>query len=181
MLGVFNWGDKPQTVAVELHRLGLPAGAVAYDFWRERLAPVSGQSLRLELPSRCCRVLALRAPAEHPQVVSTSRHVTQGIVDLVSERWDAATKTLHGVSRVVGGEPYEIRILGPASGETWQPAAARAFVQQAESRIGMEIKSPTTSLVSRVVIHSPENREVRWSVEFRRLPYVDAPKKPAAR
>ena len=31
--------------------------------------------------------------------------------------WDAAAKTLDGVSRVVGGDPYELRIAKPASGE----------------------------------------------------------------
>jgi hypothetical protein len=34
-------------------------------------------------------VLALRPVVDHPQVVGTSRHITQGIVDLSDEKWDA--------------------------------------------------------------------------------------------
>jgi hypothetical protein len=181
VVGVFNWDDKPQTIAVDLARLGLPLGTVAFDYWQDRLVPASGPSLRLDLPPRSCRVLVLRPPAKHPQVVSTSRHVTQGVVDLVSEHWDASAETLHGESRVVGGEPYEIRIIGPAAAETWQPIAAAASSVVSPARPSIEIKPTTTALVSRVLIRSPENREVRWSVEFRRLPHFDLPNEAPAR
>ena len=39
-----------------------------------------------------CRILALRACEDHPVLVSTSRHVTQGMVDVESEAWDAAMR-----------------------------------------------------------------------------------------
>jgi len=175
VLGMFNWDDKPQTIAVELARLGLPQKTVAFDFWQNRLVPVSGRSLRLELPPRSCRMLVLRSEADHPQVLSTSRHVTQGIVDLVSEHWDASAKTLRGGSRVVGGEPYELRIVGPAAAETWQPYAAAVSSGDSSPSLSIEIKAPTTALVSRVVIRSPENREARWSVQFRHLRHADVP------
>jgi hypothetical protein len=177
VLGVFNWDDKPRTIAVELARLGLSERSVAFDFWYDRLVPVSGRSLRLDLAPRSCRMLVLRPEAKHPQVVSTSRHVTQGMVDLAREHWDASAGMLHGVSRVVAGDPYELRIVGPAAAETWQPHDARVSSPDSEAGVSIEAKAPTTALVSRVAIRSPENREVRWSIEFRRLRHVDAPKK----
>ena len=64
-----------------------------------------------------CRILAVRPMADRPQLISTSRHITQGVVDVAEEAWDVRGKKLNGVSRVVGGDPYELRIAKPASGE----------------------------------------------------------------
>jgi hypothetical protein len=175
VVGVFNWDEKGRAIAVDLARLGLPQGTVAFDFWQDRLVPVSGRSLRLDLPPRSCRMLALRPPAKHPQVVSTSRHVTQGILDLLCEKWDAPAGSLCGVSRTVGGDPYEIRILPPAVAECWQPACPRVAAADAQAGVTIEARPPTAGLVSRLVIRSPANREVHWEVKFLRSPHVDLP------
>jgi len=34
-------------------------------------------------------VLSIRAKAAHPQVIGTSRHITQGLIDLLEEKWSA--------------------------------------------------------------------------------------------
>ena len=43
-------------------------------------------------------------------MLSSSRHVASPIFDLSEERWDGATRTLTGVSTVVAGEDYELRL-----------------------------------------------------------------------
>ena len=90
----------------------------------ERLPAVAG-SLKLSVPKQSCRILALRKKADHPQLLSTSRHVTQGIVDVKEESWDAASRTLKGVSEVVAGDPYELRIVLPEGG-AWTDAQVDA-------------------------------------------------------
>jgi hypothetical protein len=50
-------------------------------------------------------------------VLSTSQHVTQGIVDVVSENWNQETKELTGVSNVIYGDEYELRIYNPETKE----------------------------------------------------------------
>ncbi len=112
VIGLFNWDDKPWQVDYPLDRIGLPEAKryVAFDFWGNRLLPPIEGRLKVTLPPTSCMILAVRPEADHPQVISTSRHVTQGMVDLLEEKWDAATKTLSGRSRVVAGDPYEIRV-----------------------------------------------------------------------
>lgn len=116
IVGLFNWSEDKSTVLSEsLKRLGLPPQKTyeAFDFWGNKLLrPIQGK-LESELPGAGCQVLSLRETAAHPQVISTSRHLTQGLVDLVSETWDPATLTLRGTSRMVAGDPYEIRIICP--------------------------------------------------------------------
>ena len=39
------------------------------------------------------RVFAIREARPHPWVLSTTRHISQGGVDLLDERWDAGSQT----------------------------------------------------------------------------------------
>ena len=88
---------------------------VAFDYWGNEAPSIKGR-LKIKVPGESCRILAVRPRAEHPQLISTSRHVTQGMVDVLSEAWDAGSRTLRGKSRVVANDPYELRILLPGDG-----------------------------------------------------------------
>jgi len=114
VVGLFNWDEKgPARLALPVGRIGLPKarGYVAFDYWADRFLPPLAGTLEAEVSAGSCRVLAVRPAADHPQVVSTSRHITQGVVDLVEERWDSVARTLSGTSRLVAGDPYEVRIV----------------------------------------------------------------------
>ncbi len=57
---------------------------------------------------------AIREKLDRPQLVSTSRHLSQGAVEIESLRWDAATLTLEGRSRIIAGDDYSIVVRVPA-------------------------------------------------------------------
>jgi hypothetical protein len=102
-------------------------------------------------------VLAVRPVANHPQLISTSRHITQGIVDVLDEKWDAASKTLSGRSKIVGGDPYELRIALPDknwSAEIVEFSGATAPVTQTDELV-------------RATIQSANSGEVSWTVRFK--------------
>ena len=82
--------------------------------------PEVKDALSETLPPHACRIIALRPIENHPFVLSTSQHVTQGMSDIIEEHWDDATHTLSGKSRVVGGDPYELRIATPNPSQQWK-------------------------------------------------------------
>lgn len=55
----------------------------------------------------------MRRKLGRPQMLSTSRHISQGAVELVNVVWDEKRQTLSGVSKVVAGDPYEIALYLP--------------------------------------------------------------------
>lgn len=75
----------------------------ALDFWNNILLPDIQGSFSFNLRPESCSVIALRANEGHPVLLSTSAHVTQGIADVISEKWDA--NRLNGVSHVIAGDP----------------------------------------------------------------------------
>lgn len=142
VFGLFNWDEKaPLKVDYPAAYAGLdPARTyVGFDFWGKAFVPPFKGALKAELPAASCRVLAVREfDGTRPVLVSTSRHVASPAFDVRSEKWDAAAKTLSGVSSVVAGEPYELRFALPegwtcADGET---AGATARVRLAPKASG---------------------------------------------
>jgi len=158
---LMNWdAKKAATRELALAEIGLPAGAkdryVGFDYWaNEFIEPFAGKRT-FELRPSSCRVIALRRRLGHPQVVSTSRHVTQGPIDLSAVTWDAASKTLAGRSKVVAGDPYEIRIVAPRG--------VRATAAKAPA--GAKVRFAQSGSHVRVTIDTPTSRQVDWRVSF---------------
>jgi hypothetical protein len=74
---------------------------VAFDYWSNAVVqPMKGR-LQIAVPAESCRILAVRPRSADPQLLSTSRHISQGIVDVLEEKWDAGSRILAGRSRVV--------------------------------------------------------------------------------
>jgi hypothetical protein len=167
VVGLFNWSDTNATFDTSLERLGLPANGayVAFDFWsNELLAPIKDR-LNVAVPARSCRILAVRPALDRPQLLSTSRHVTQGIVDVLAEQWNRGRKTLAGRSQVVANDPYELRVVLPATGQPW--SVARAELSAADQATGATIRVAETGGLVRVTIHTATSREVGWILRFR--------------
>jgi hypothetical protein len=98
----------------------------------------------------------------HPVLVSTSRHVTQGMVDVEEESWNPGNRCLSGTSRVVGGDPCELRICVPGGedvkGVDLSPEDIKAGERAAFTQEGAQI---------RVRLTSPVARRTRWEVRFK--------------
>jgi hypothetical protein len=171
VIGLFNWGDRePAGIAYDMKKLGLDAGKryVAFDFWADGFAAPFEGELKQTLPPGTCRVLAVREEADRPQLLSTSRHITQGLIDVLEEEWDAATRTLSGRSLVVGGDAYEMRIAAFAPGAVWRVSSAR--VSPEDSANGVTIDSRGGNGMVRATVKSPASRTVAWSLVFEKAP-----------
>lgn len=113
--GVMNLADEERTVTVNLSEdLGLEEGEyLVHEYWRDTFYGVVSDTLTLTLPACATAVLAVRKKTGQPQLVSTSRHMTQGGADLV--RVTVGDGVLSGVSKVVKDDPYTIKIYDPKS------------------------------------------------------------------
>ncbi|HXS68034.1 MAG TPA: hypothetical protein VN761_04270, partial [Candidatus Polarisedimenticolia bacterium] len=97
-------------------------------------------------------------------LISTSRHITQGIVDVLDEKWEAATMTLTGRSKIVGGDPYELRIVLPQSNGDY----VRWKEQTADVSGDAKASVTQDKTLVRVMVQSPQSAEVNWTVKFSR-------------
>lgn len=168
VVGLFNWDEKAEAhISCPAEKLGLPSAEryVGFDFWADAFVEPFAGSLESDLPPASCRILAVRPVLPRPQVVSTSRHITQGVVDLPEEMWDREGRKLSGLSRVIANDPYELRISALGQGGSWR--CAKAALSAEDSRAGA-----TVAIIEqddwkvRVRIESSESRNVHWSLSF---------------
>lgn len=162
VIALFNWSDQEQSFDLPLSRFGLAEGGeyLGFDYWGNRFVTLQG-SVKIKLPKHGCQVLAARARADHPQLISTSRHITQGMIDVSEEKWDAATRTLSGRSVVVAGDPYELRIALPAGANV---RASGARLGNGESEADVKLAQEADGV--RATITSKRSQTVNWSVSF---------------
>jgi hypothetical protein len=176
VLGLFNWDNDPRPMTYSAAKAGLDATKTyhAFDFWaKEPLPPFQGK-FQFDVPGQTCRVIALRAMEGHPVLASTSRHVTQGIVDVRDEKWNPASNELSGVSKVVGNDPYELRIAGLNDGGKWMVESVAVSPEDTKAGVAIEPFASSAADTAnwtnwqRVTINSKQNREVHWTIKFKK-------------
>jgi hypothetical protein len=167
ILALFNWdAEKGRTLNVDLDKVDLPRNCagpyVGFDYWADEFVPPFNRTLKVGLPPSSCRVIAIRPVLDRPQLVSTSRHISQGVVDVLEENWSG--KALSGTSLVVGNDPYELRIVTPTDRNTWK--AVSAGVSDEDEKAGVTIMIGQSDREIRATIVSPSNRRCTWAVVF---------------
>ena len=129
VLSRFQWGKKQGDKHVFEYQ-GLPEENISFadlglasdrdylvfEFWTQKLLGKSKGSFTAPAmdDNTGMQVFAIREARDHPWVLSTTRHISQGGVSLLDETWDKATNTLAGKSKVIHGDPYVLTVHVPA-------------------------------------------------------------------
>ena len=174
---LFNPADRRARVTAPLcgdrareGALGLDSAAKwrIHSFWGDAYLGVrgAGDLLSLELgPLECEMFRVVRAEA-HPQVVSTTRHVLQGWMDVADEKWDAAGRILSGKSRhLAAGTSESVVIAADLPDATAFPLLG-AEVSDADAAAGVKVTSAATNGTVRLTLTTPVAREIAWRVRF---------------
>jgi alpha-galactosidase len=82
-----SWTQKPAQS---------PARYLVWDFWRAKLTAVDGANLTMDLPDKSCRVLSVRPDLGRPQLLGTSGHFSQGLLEVSGVNWNARAGRLTG-------------------------------------------------------------------------------------
>jgi hypothetical protein len=156
---VFDFKGLPQQ-EVKFADLGLHEDReyLVFEFWSQKflgrsqgsfIAPAMDEDLAMQ-------VFAIRQARSHPWVISTTRHLSQGGVSLLGEKWDADAKTLSGSSRVVVGDPYVLTVHLPDGFRV-----KRAQVEGEKVQVAGQGATATVHVVPSAT------RAVNWKIKFR--------------
>lgn len=164
VVDLFNKKETPLTLNLSLeHDLDLPTKGwqryAVYSFWDRKFLGVYEDLLTVEVAPADSTVLRITPLEARPQLISTSRHITQGACDLEDLSWDAAAKTLRGRSRLVAGEGYQLAVYVPEGYEFTEAQLAGGETAEA----GFDAKSRQLS----VELAAKENRAFDWELRFK--------------
>jgi hypothetical protein len=166
VIGLFNWDTTSQQIGCATVWTGLERNTdyYAFDFWENKVLPTIRDSFAFELSGESCKIIAVRAKSIHPVLVSTSRHITQGMIDVKEETWKNAT--LSGTSELMGGDVYELRIAGLMDGGNWQ--VEKVDASSMEDEVTIKVLPVLEKGWVRIAIQSEKNGIVQWKVKFKK-------------
>ncbi|MBI5471674.1 MAG: alpha-galactosidase [Ignavibacteriae bacterium] len=155
VVGLFNWSDQPRIKVLDLKSLGSESKTpfAVYDFWEERYLGIVENSVEVNLKKLSCALLAIHPTTNHPQFLSSNRHITQGGIDLDDIWWDDGAAKLSGVSKVVKGYHHLITIRVP---ESFVPSMYE----------GCEKAPSADGRILLLRIYSEATGVMKWSVKF---------------
>ncbi|WP_156152499.1 hypothetical protein [Flammeovirga sp. OC4] len=128
-----------------------------YDFWNDKyIGKQKGNSqLTQVLRPGESRMMSIHTVQNHPQFISTNRHVMQGMLDLKDCVWNEKETSLSGTSAVIGNDRYEVVI-----------AKNDYSVLSIEASSGQAKWVDIDKDIAKVVIQSTTNSEIKWKVKF---------------
>jgi hypothetical protein len=169
VLARFNWRKLPlywnrDTLPAEEVRfadLGLSADReyLVFEFWTQKFLGKSKGSFTAPAQdaSNGLQVFAIREARPYPWILSTTRHISQGGVDLLDVKWDAGANTLSGKSAVVVGDPYVLTVHLP-----------EGFRLQAAEAEGEKVKTENLGHTGTVRMTPSATGTVNWKMTFAR-------------
>jgi alpha-galactosidase len=97
VLGVFNWGETTKDISVDLAGLGFKDELTVHgvEFWSQDYLNGCDNQLQVrEVLPHSMRLIAIRTLADHPQLIGTDMHFTQGWAEFTSVTWEHQTLKL---------------------------------------------------------------------------------------
>ena len=83
------------------------------DYFRDEFLGIYNGGISLDLKPFESRVLSIRKKTGRPQLISTSRHITQGAAEIKNLLWDEKSDTLTLLSDLVSEDKYTVTLYIP--------------------------------------------------------------------
>ncbi|MBI4535556.1 MAG: NPCBM/NEW2 domain-containing protein [Ignavibacteriae bacterium] len=169
VVGVFNFKENAgDHVYLNWSELGIPdtTPVHVFDFWNKEYLGCWEAGMGLELSPTSCRVFTLQPATDHVQLVSTSRHITQGWVDLAELAYNEKTNSYNGKSKVIREDPYELRFVFPRG---------KNFVIKSAAAANLPVNITNHQGWATVQFTSPITAEVAWRVSFEKSDFYHYP------
>ena len=155
---VFNWSlEEEPPATLYLGEIGMSPENVytVYDFWADRFFGLAQGQLNVQAPPGGVRLLGFRQRRNHPILVASTRHFTQGALETTSLEWDAERRELRGEANVIPDTDYGLRIFVPNAYSVSEAAVS-----------GAQPTLVTRGDILEVNFHNQAADKVRWYVRF---------------
>ena len=114
IVSVFNTTEKALTKTVTLAELGIDGeNSLYYEYYSGETMDIEDGSITATLKPFETKIYAVREKTAHPQVISTNRHVTQGIIEISAMAWAEESRTLSMTADLVGRDLYTVSVCIP--------------------------------------------------------------------
>ncbi len=116
MLAAINWGERMMATTLDLNKIVGDGPYHVFDFWQERYLGLVRGRLKIRQLPHATKLLLLKKPSNHPDLLASTFHLTGGAVEVKALRFDGKRLTLemekagtqYGKLFFLVPEPYEV-------------------------------------------------------------------------
>lgn len=155
-----NWNDEEKSYEIAFRDLDLDEGKryQVFRFWDQAYLGQHRQGVRLKVGSRQGETYVIREAREHPWVLSTDLHLTQGGMELAGVQYEQELKELRGIASRHAGAEGHVVVYVPGRYKVKSASGAYRVDEQAsgEKVVHLELKF--------------QQKTSPWSLQFEKLP-----------
>ena len=161
--GFFNPDISKSTVhfyPVERLWLDSKKEYLCFDFWKQRFLGEISDTIRVPVNPGGVTVLSIHEKQQVPQVLSTTRHISQGLFELDNIGYNPVSNQLSGVSKGPIGSKHSVFIYVP-EGFIWNSAPGKLFRE-----FGNYTVKYTDKQILRIDLDFSETESIEWKIDF---------------
>lgn len=157
VVGLFNWQNSDQKFSLTPQHVGLSQKKryVVLERWSNVYLGEFEKNFSLTLPPTSSRILSIHEMKNQPMVLSTSRHIIPGAIDLANSEWNQKTKTLTVTCENLTKGPYTVILYVPE----------HLKFKQVITSLPNEVTQPDQWTVS-VYFHNVTLEKMQWKAVF---------------
>jgi hypothetical protein len=133
---------------------------LCWDFWKEKLIGEIRDTVRVKTDPGSVTLLSLHEKKDIPQVISTSRHVMQGAIELENASFDTITRSMEGISLGPEGSEHFVIIHIPDN-YYWMPVQNKLYDDYLNYSVKMIDKN-----ILRIHLNFENTAKIHWKVNF---------------
>jgi len=153
VVSILNCTGENVNAEISLAELGIDyKKPLAFEYFSSSVAEVKDGVIKMELKSCETKVFAIHENRGVPQIISTSRHITQGAIELENVQWNEDENSLGFTANLVEGDNYIVTFNIPYCYKVCDPC-------------GMEIAEENGNIL-RLSVVSAENASKTFEIKF---------------
>ena len=154
--------NEPVLKQFPLSRIWLDPDKIylCWDFWKEQFLGETKDSIFIRTDPGSVTLLSLNEKRNVPQVISTTRHVMQGAIEVENIIFNNSSSTLSGVSLGPEGSSHSVIVYIPDSYK-WSPKQTKLY----DDFENYTIKKTDYNIL-RIYLNFNNTTRIKWRVEF---------------
>lgn len=158
VVALFNWSDNNAEIGFSFEELGLEEDKsyLIYEYWTKEFQDIFETNFSMIVPAHGVRLLAIHEDLGRPQFLSSSRHITQGAVDLKALEWDAKKQNLTGSVELVANHPTTL---------TFYIGEEHTLQRVAVPGVDMALKLDNTDGILQVTLTAAKNQLADFTIK----------------
>ena len=115
VVNLFNSTEEKKDTEVSLEKdLGLDIDEyIIYDYTKDEFVGIVKDAFNAELEDCESRIFCVRKKTDRPQIISTSRHISQGAAEISGVNWLDSTAELQIIAEMIKKVPYTVTLYVP--------------------------------------------------------------------